>query len=168
MSTRKLSLRLYQEHRKAFLVYANRLTGDHAQAEDLVQEAWVLFEQQNKIEISAPVHYFKTIMRNLFRFSYRRQKLEKTRDTDFDNASRIIADLAPSPEQVADARWQVSKLLDQIEAMPPRQTAAIKMYYFEGLKLREIAAELNISVSFAQSLIADGIEACTNTRATGE
>lgn len=107
-------------------------------------------------------------MRNLFRFSYRRQKLEKTKDTDFDNASRMIADLAPSPEQVADARWQVSKLLDQIEAMPPRQTAAIKMYYFEGLKLREIAAELNISVSFAQSLIADGIEACTNTRATGE
>lgn len=166
MSSERVSHKLYRTHRTAFLAYAGRLTGDKQSAEDLVQDAWVLFEQRDGRDITSPVSYFKTIIRNLFQFSRRRTRLEKTEGTDFENASVCVADQAPSPEQVANVRWQMNRLLDVIDNMPPRQSTAIKMYYFEGLKLREIAAQLDLSVSYTQSLIAEGIEICSIIRET--
>ena len=166
MGAERVSHTLYKTHRAAFLAYAGRLTGDRQSAEDLVQDAWVLFEQCRTPEIAAPASYFKTIMRNLFQFSRKRTRLEGTHGTDFDSASASVADQAPSPEQVTNARRQMHRLLNVIDSMPPRQCAAIKMYYFDGLKLREIAAQLGLSVSFTQSLIAEGIELCSTIRET--
>lgn len=166
MGSKRVSHTLYQKHRRAFLTYAGRLTGDQQSAEDLVQDAWVLFAQCRTSDIVAPVSYFKAIMRNLFQFSRKRSRLEIIDGANFENASACVADPAPSPEQAANARRQINKMLDIIDSMPPRQCAAIKMYHFEGLKLREIADRLELSVSFTQNLIAEGIELCSLIRET--
>ncbi|TQL14996.1 RNA polymerase sigma-70 factor (ECF subfamily) [Zymomonas mobilis] len=166
MDSKRVSHRLYQTHRTAFLIYAGRLTGGPQNAEDLVQDAWIRFAQCRTPEITAPVSYFKTIMRNLFQFSRKRSQLEKIDNADFEHVCASVADPAPSPEQIANARQQMNKLLNIIDSMPIRQGAAIKMYHFEGLKLREIAARLELSVSFTQHLIADGVNLCSQIRET--
>ncbi|WP_349924593.1 sigma factor-like helix-turn-helix DNA-binding protein [Acetobacter pasteurianus] len=41
----------------------------------------------------------------------------------------------------------MNRVMDAIDAMPERQGKAIRMYHFDGMKLREIAQELDADFS---------------------
>ncbi|WP_264812359.1 RNA polymerase sigma factor, partial [Gluconacetobacter sacchari] len=83
-----------------------------------------------------------------------------TDGVDFDTVTEGMADNAASPEYAASARETLARVIAVIDAMPPRQACAFKLYYFEGLKLREIAARLDLSVPMVHRLIADGMTIC--------
>ncbi|WP_148300124.1 RNA polymerase sigma factor [Acetobacter papayae] len=142
------------------LSYASKLTGDRAEAEDLVQEAWCLTDGSPPESVASPFHYLRAVIRNLFvsNIRRRRRQAESTLNTDgFEQ--RLPAD-QPSPEEVVMARLEMEHLERLINAMPPRQATAVRMYHFENRKLKDIAAHLDISVSFAQALIASGLADC--------
>jgi len=57
---------LYAEHRVSLLNYATRLVGSRAQAEDLVQEAWMRLDGAAlESDVQRPLGYLYRIIRNL-------------------------------------------------------------------------------------------------------
>lgn len=160
MKAKLTSLQLYEAHRERLLSYANRLSGDHTLAEDIVQDTWLLFARQPVEQISAPLQYLRAIVRNLFITRLRRAASERTDGVDFDTATEGMMDNAASPEHEASARETLARVIAVIDAMPRRQAAAFKLYYFEGLKLREIAGHLDLSIPMVHRLIADGMAVC--------
>ncbi|MBO1324465.1 RNA polymerase sigma factor [Acetobacter sp. TBRC 12305] len=160
MKAKRTSLQLYEAHRERLLSYANRLSGDRTLAEDIVQDTWLLFARQPVEQIGAPFQYLRTIVRNLFITRLRRTRNEGTDGVDFDAATQDMADNAASPEAAASARETLARVVAAVDAMPPRQRDAFKLYYFEGLKLREIAMRLDLSIPMVHRLIADGMTIC--------
>lgn len=160
LPTDPLSHRLYKTHRKTLISYAGRVCGDKGLAEDLVHDAWLLFHRQNAAEITSPLSYLKTIIRNLSFDRRRRSTFESTTETPFEDTLEHVETAAASPEQDIAARQIMGKVMDAIDAMPERQNAAMRMYHFDGMKLREIAQKLDISIGLVHKLISDGMKIC--------
>src|SRR5690606_11414512 len=155
LSHDRIVLRLYRTHRETLVSYAGKLSGDRASAEDIVQDAWLLMDRKARDGIiREPLGYLRRIIRNLV-FAQARGARE-TAGAPEDMAD--VADDRPSAEAALMARQAMDRVLAAIDAMPPRQRAAIKMYHFEGMKLREIAERLGLSTSYTHRLIADGME----------
>lgn len=164
MSSDRLALHLYRAHRDALVSYAGKLSGDLVGAEDIVQDAWLLMERQtDRSEIREPLGYLRRIVRNLV-FAQVRKSRETTIQPD---AMREIADNRPSAETEVIARQSLALVLQTIEEMPERQRAAVRMYHFEDMKLREIADSLNLSVSYTHNLIVEGMKLCDRRRRKG-
>jgi RNA polymerase sigma-70 factor (ECF subfamily) len=169
LNRKRTSLELYQTHRASLLSYAARLSGDKTLAEDIVQDVWLLFSRQQIETIAAPLNYLRTMVRNLVITRARRQRVEGTAGTDFEAATAGIADGQVSPEESVASREAMQRIVDAIAAMPdPRQRQAIRMYHFEGMKLREIAAHLDLSLTRVHGLIEDGMVICDRVRQEGQ
>ena len=163
------SLELYQTHRASLLSYATRLSGDQAVAEDIVQDVWLLFSRQQIETIAAPLNYLRTMVRNLVITRGRRLALEATAGTDFEIATAGLADGQVSPEESAASRATMQRLVDAIEALPDeRQRQAIRMYHFEGRKLREVGTRLGLSMTRVHGLIEEGMVICDRVRKEGQ
>ena len=150
----------YTTHYGRLLVYARKLTGDRNTAEDLVQEAWCLLERHQPDSVDSPFRYLRSVVHNLFVSHLRRRKREAEVDVPPDTLSETIAADQPTPEEAVISRLEMEHLATIIDTMPPRQAMALRLYHFENRKLREIAAELGVSISFAQALIAKGLATC--------
>ncbi|MFT8723735.1 MAG: RNA polymerase sigma factor [Acetobacter malorum] len=168
MKTKQALSDLYEAHRSGLLSYARQLSGDSVLAEDIVHDAWVLFAKQPTQAISSPASYLRTIVRNLLLTRGRRAKIERVSDADFDVVSATVADETSSPEDVVAAREIMTCVMDALDALPKRQSDAIRMYHFEGMKLREVAAALDVSISMAHTLITEGLAICNRVRKEGQ
>lgn len=149
-------------HRVALVNYATGIVGDPAHAEDVVQEAWLRFgAATDKRHLQEPVGYLYRIVRNLAIDSYRR-RMRETRNADAgpEDAIRNAADDAPSPEAATVARDELRLLAEAMAELPERTRIALEMRRFGGCKLREIADHLDISVTTAYEIIAEGIAHC--------
>lgn len=163
------ALRLYRSHRAVLVDYADRLMGDRANAEDIVQDAWLLFDRRpDSTVVRDSVGYLKRIVRNLAIDQLRRHARGAVHGGDqLEIAARTVPDDAPRIDVQIEARDEMRRVMEVIEAMPERQRQAITMYHFEGLKLREIADRLGVSRSLAHRLIAEGMEICDEIRGAG-
>lgn len=154
--------RLYRTHHYSLVRYASRLSRDRSWAEDIVHDAWLRLDRQtHTTAIEEPLAYVRSIIRNLIFAKARRPAIETAVAAE---DIRELADDRPSVEAQLIARQTMELVLDAIDAMPERQQAAIKMYYFDGLKLREAAERLGLSVSHTHSLIVDGMKICNRRR----
>jgi len=153
---------LFVEHRSTLVKYATGLVGSHAQAEDLVQEAWLRFEEAARRQVlSEPLHYLFRIVRNLALDGKRRQNVE---DRLFrTNAEEVVAALPdpyPSADVVATDKDNIRRLQEAILELPPRTRTAFEMHRIQGRTLREIAVALKISVPLAHILVMEGLQFC--------
>lgn len=99
-------LALFMAHRGELVNYANGIVGDRAQAEDVVQEAWLRFGAVAEHRpLEEPVGYLYRIVRNLALDGRRRtSREERVIAIGVDIADRDIAADQPSPEAIAEAR----------------------------------------------------------------
>ena len=166
MKPERVAVSLYKTHRDSLVAYAGKLSGDPIGAEDIVQDAWLLLDNQLASKpIREPLGYLKRIVRNLVFAQVRRRHRDRTADReDPDNVMARLADEAPSAEAVLMARDELGLLMEVVNALPERQIAAFKMYHFEGMKLREIAQRLGISTSLAHLLVRETIQLCDERR----
>lgn len=137
-------------------------------AEDIVQDAWLLFARQSAGTIVSPGSYLRTIVRNLLMTRARRAKIERMSEADFDVVTATVADEAVSPEETAAARETMMRVMDALDALPERQAEAIRLYHFEGMKLREVAAVLGVSIPMVHGLITEGLAICNRIRKEGQ
>ena len=150
-------------HRGALVDYASGIVGDRAQAEDLVQEAWLRFDKATRQRpLEQPIGYLYRIVRNLAFDGRRRAARESQVVTGgaFEAASGTSADEAPNPERVALYKDELELVMEAIEELPERTRIALEMHRFGGCKLKEIAAFLDISVALAHVLVAEGVQHC--------
>jgi RNA polymerase sigma-70 factor (sigma-E family) len=140
----------YSEHAQSVMRLAYSITGNHASAEELVQEAFVrVFGRPRSIskrhEVSAYLH--RTVI-NLARSRWRKQRLENISTPDqLESIDRV------RPPDVATQDFIFRALL----TLPVRQRAAIYLRYYEDLSEVDIAERLNCSVAAARSLTHRGL-----------
>lgn len=150
---------MYVEHRSSLVVYATSLLGSRALAEDIVQEAWLRFDQAARTRgVREPTSYLYRIVRNLALDA--RRTAARLGRWEEETARAESEASAPSPEQVAGDRAELRLLLEALEELPQRTRIAFGMHRLGGYKLREIAAHLGISLALTQNLVTDGLDHC--------
>jgi len=155
-------LSLYMTHRGELVNYAATITGDRAAAEDIVQEAWTRIGAVARARsLEEPAGYLYRIVRNLALDGLRRRSFEQRHFVEGaeDEAARMPSE-APTPEAAAVSNDELRIVLEVLESLPERMRIAVEMHRLGGARLKDIAASLNISVTAAHELVAEGVERC--------
>ena len=141
---------LYERHAPSAVRLAYLLTGDHALAQDLVQEAFVrLYGRFRDLrDPNAFPAYLRATVVNLSRSYFRRRRVERA------YAERQRASSNPGPSDVG-VRYE---MWEALQDLPPRQRAAIVLRYYEDLTEAEIADVLRCAVGTVKSLVHRGLE----------
>ncbi|MGC4250874.1 MAG: sigma-70 family RNA polymerase sigma factor [Sphingobium sp.] len=159
----RVALHLYETQRASLVGYAARLLGDRSRAEDIVQDAWLIFDQlPDQQAVRDPVAYLRRTVRNLSLNALRRLgQYQQIAGADVDDA-RLIVDQTPSAEDQAIARQSLNRFMERLAMLPERQRTAIRMHRLEGRKMREIADLFGVSIPMVHNLISDGLVKCAD------
>lgn len=127
-----------------------RLTGNRADAEDVVQEAFCrLWQHAPRFEPRASVStWFLTIVRNLCMDRFRRE-VERADPSVLDD----LVDPAATPEQHWLAGVRSARLHDALERLPARQRSALMMWAWEECDIAAIARELGLAENAVHQLL---------------
>lgn len=156
------TLQVFVIARTDLLRYAAKLTGDSAEADDVVQEAWLRFRAATDARVLVePNGYLFRIVHNLALDRHRRRAREnQIFASDATVAATFVPSDEPSQQMRLEAKDELVMLYKAMAKLPKRTRRAFEMHRFEDMKLVEIAAELGISKSLAQELVMDGVEHC--------
>ncbi|MFT8932197.1 MAG: sigma-70 family RNA polymerase sigma factor [Acetobacter syzygii] len=165
LDSEKDNLSLFVQNRKRLVDYATTVTGTTTQSEDIVQEAWVRFSTVSQADpnfVREPLRYLFRIVRNIA-LDGRRAHISRSRYVISDNGSEtthLQPDERAVPEVEILHRQQLAIVRDALAELPERTRIAVELHRLEGLKTREVAARLGISVTRAHTLIAEGVAHC--------
>lgn len=131
---------LFEEHGRAMLAYATRLTGDRAMAEDVVQEALVRAwrHPDSLVNGKGSVRgWLLTVVRNLITDQVRARRARP-------------AEVAESPTTVAVERDHADRVVDSmvvlaaLDRLPAEHREVIEQMYLQGRTVNETAETLGI------------------------
>lgn len=153
---------LFVENRRSLVDYAAGIVGSRAQAEDVVQEAWLRFDEVSRQRLlNEPLSYLYRIVRNLALDGRRKQAREaRWLVPGAESQADRVAEDRPSPEAEAVGKGELRAVRAAMLELPERTRIALEMHRFGGATLRDIADYLDISVGLAHSLVVDGLEHC--------
>ena len=137
---------LFDTHYRQLCRLAYVLLGDGAQAEDVVQEAFLrTFTGLGRIrDRSRADAYLRRCVVNLSRSRLRRRSAEG-RSNEAVHRDRRDATVGGSTDL---------DIVHAVRALPPRQRAAVVLFYFADLPETEVAATLGCSVGTVKSQLA--------------
>lgn len=156
------SLSIFLVHRARLIDYAKRIIGDHAGAEDVVQEAYLRFHSAaTSRPFDEPAAYLYRIVRNLALDGYRKHTREALHVVPASSRQADGApDQQPSPEVRAAGRSDLAALRLALAELSPPARLALHLHRIEGRTVREVAERLGMSVGSAHALIRDSLELC--------
>lgn len=160
MPQSKVIAQLLEERRDEMVKYAGAVSGDDANAEDLVQEAWLRCERAAKSQpLVEPARMLWRILRNLSIDRGRRIAIQGRTFVAGQEATQWegLADDQPSVEDMLIAREELALIQRVMDSLDPRTRSAFEMHRFEGAKLREIAERLGVSITTAHGLVAEAM-----------
>lgn len=142
-SYRKLVVQLYA------------ITGDHDEAEDLVQEAFVKAVSSGRrfLRVDNKEAWLRTTAINAHRSRWRKKR----------NGRRAL-DRLPRPRDPAALEEHV-EIINALRALPEQQRHAVALYYLADLPVGAIAAELGVPEGTVKSRLGRGREALANSLA---
>ena len=140
---------LARRHAGRALALARRILRNEALAEEVVQDALL------RVWINAPRWRPEAAFRTwLYRIVVNLCLNARRRASDLPLAAADhVADAAPAADVQLEARERDRRLAAAVDALPPRQRAAITLTYQEGLGNAEVAAVLDTSVSGVETLL---------------
>ena len=144
--TTDLLASLFDAHYRSLCRLAYVLLGDPAHAEDVVQEAFLrMFTGIGRLRDRGRADaYLRRSVVNLSRSRLRRRSVEGR-----GNAAAHRADRRESPMGGSDL-----DLLEAVRALPPRQRAAVALFYYADLPESEVASTLGCSIGTVKSQLA--------------
>jgi RNA polymerase sigma-70 factor (sigma-E family) len=143
---------LYARHVPDAIGFAYLLTGDRAQAEDLVHEAFVRVVGRLR-HLRQPEAFDPYLLRtvvNLHTSGLRRLRVERVYLER--ERRRPVRQVGPPDLADRDELWRA------LDHLPPRQRAAIVLRYYEDLSERDTSEILGCSVAAVKSLTARALE----------
>jgi RNA polymerase sigma factor (sigma-70 family) len=162
VSEHSQKLELYLAHRKALVEYASPIVGCRSKAEDVVQEAWLRFNQATaqRTPLAQPVGYLYRIVRNLAFDLNRRLTLENRHPASEAQLEDLPSE-NPSPECEALYCDELQQLENALARLPERSRQAFVMHRLHGMTFKDIAQHLGISLSLAHQLVRDALTYCS-------
>lgn len=141
---KKAAIELVELRGPRLLLHATRLLGNHDEAQDAVQDAWIdIFKGLKSLRSDAafPVWALRIVTRKC-------AALIKGKQRD----RSLAAALTPEIPQLVEPPPGVSRDLAQaIAALPPAQAATVALFYLEDLSLTEVSIALDIPVGTVKS-----------------
>jgi RNA polymerase sigma-70 factor (ECF subfamily) len=134
---------LFQIYYRPLCVFVSRMLQDDAEAEEVVQDFFVkLWERRDRIEIETSVkNYFFRSVKNL---SLNRIKHEQIR---LKHAQHVVADSETNDYDDHFIEVDLAQAIEKsISELPVKRREIFRLSREEGLKYREIAEKMNISV----------------------
>lgn len=169
MPETKKALKLFLAHRVSLIRYAKEVTGDTADPEDVVQDAWLRLRAiALKQPLAEPMGYFRMIVRNIALDRRRRQRVEaRIFEPENDAETLLVPATTATPEAAALASEELAFTRLALEEMPEAMRVAVEMHRLDGRKLKDIAAFLKVSTTTAHKLVSEGIERCRERSGRG-
>ncbi|MEU1181888.1 sigma-70 family RNA polymerase sigma factor [Streptomyces sp. NPDC005820] len=131
---------LYEEHGRALLAYAQRLTGDHAAAEDVVQETLIRAWKHPDALVNGKGSvrgWLLTVARNIITDRYRAKAARPTEVAEFAAATPVERDHA-------DAVVDSMLVMEALDRLSPDHRSVLEEIYFQGRSVAEAAKALGI------------------------
>lgn len=145
---------LFGRYYRSLVIYADHFLHDRYMAEDLVQEFFVrLWEDSylSKVPESGLASYLFTSVRNAcLTFQTKKDVLKH-----FEELSGVEVP-AEVFMPVEDERME--RIMQEIERLPERSRQVLECIMFRGLKYKETAIEMNISVNTVKFLLKEAIK----------
>lgn len=114
------------------------------EADDVIQEAWVILATIDRTTVRFPRRLFFVIARNIVLQHYRRARI-----VSFSSLADITEDCAaddgPDPEQRVSARKELEFLNRVISELPPRCRTIFTLHRIHGYSHKECAEQLDLS-----------------------
>lgn len=155
---------LYADHRGELVGYAGRILGDVGRAEEVVQEAFIRFAASaESAVIEEPLAYLYRTVRNLCLDTKRGVERDRRRDLLLADALGDLDGLretGTTPEAAAVSRQELRRLQEAMAELPDRMRRALELHRFAELPVKQVAAELGVSVGTAHGLIVQALEHC--------
>ena len=138
---------LYHQFYKKLLQFAFVLTRNKEVAEELVEDVFIKFwkNRKNAENIGNVKVYLYSATKNTC-LNYLSSKAHQNITQPFDAFNIELANPL-SPEQILIYRETYTKIKSAIETLPPRCKMIFKLIREDGLKYKEVAEILNLSVS---------------------
>lgn len=149
---------LYQQHQSWLYHWLFRKLGCSEHAADLAHDTWIrLLKQDNVIFIQQPRPYLATIAKGLMIDCLRRYRIEQSY---LDALKDYPEQDAPSPETQYLIVETLMRLDQALSALPSPAKQAFLMSRLEGKKYKDIAKQLDLSVSSVEKYIAKALLTC--------
>ena len=135
-----------------------RLASEH-DAEDLAQEACLKFlvEWQRRDDIRNPQAYLQQIAHNLLYVHYSKKANQST-DNGVD-CDALVAN-EPSLEDRANDSMRLALVNRVWNELSPKCQQALRLRWREGLKVAEIAEQMNLSTAMVKKYLAQALALC--------
>lgn len=155
--------KLFHTYYGHLCVFASQILLDNQSAEEIVQDFFVkIWEKRHQLSIDSSVkNYFYRSVKNLCLNFIQHNK------TKLRHAQTVLSE-AKSNQQKDDGFFEIDlayKIEESIQSLPKKRQEIFRMSREEGLKYREIAEKLNISIktvetqiSFALSTLRDKLK----------
>jgi RNA polymerase sigma factor (sigma-70 family) len=138
------------------LARIRRRTRSDQDAEDLLHSAWLrLFAYRAENEVREPVAFLVQTAARLSVDRYRQNK--RFRAEPLESYGATLEDDRPLQDEVLAARQRLRRVKAGLERLPPRTREIFVMHKVEGMKLREIAAQLGITQSAVEKHVAKAV-----------
>jgi RNA polymerase sigma-70 factor (ECF subfamily) len=145
------------DHASSLRTLARRLVADEADAQDLIQETWLEALRRPPEGVERMRGWLVVVLRRKWSRTLRRRRARREREK--------IAIKAGGPADRADLvldelqRRSLRRALEgMIESLPAKQAHAIRLHYFEGLSIQEIALGQGVADSTVRTWLHRGIE----------
>jgi RNA polymerase sigma-70 factor, ECF subfamily len=154
--TRELVMPLYRA--------ARALTGNGADAEDLVHDAYVkaflAFREGEFNSVDSCRAWLFRIMINTYRDQYRRQsrrpEVELVVSAEDGSGNEPWATNTPGPDLLVEAGFLREAIREVVNSLPPEVRIVVVLFFIEGMKYREIADIASCPIGTVMSRLARG------------
>lgn len=138
-------------HERDLRLWLQRRFVSAGDVEDIVQECYCSLAQLSDVShIEVPRAYLFATARNLAQRQRKRATVVRLEPLSGIAPEELQSDL-PSPERVANARQQVSRLNDALISLSERARRIFILRKVEGLSQKEIAAMLGVSEAVVEN-----------------
>jgi RNA polymerase sigma-70 factor, ECF subfamily len=141
----------FNTYKRAVFTTALAITRDPFLAEEVLQDCFVkAYRVRERLDSNrSPLPWLQRVAINLCysRVARRKQIVEPITSL----ITNLVIDLAARPDQVVESREVLAVLQRGIDALPPKQQAAIILYYLHGYSLAEAAEIADCNVGTMKS-----------------
>lgn len=149
---------LYTDHHAWLCSLLRRKLGNSVDAADLAHDVYVQLMKKGHVPSADESRCHLTqIARGLVIDLYRRRHVENGHRETLVQQSEPLVPCEESRALVVEALGQVEAVL---HSQPPKAREAVLLCKLQGIGYRDIAAELQVSVSSVEKYIAAGLKAC--------
>jgi len=143
--------RVFRQYYTPLNLYAFSITGQKEAAEEIIQDTfYMLWKDREKIQILLSFHsyLYKTVKNRSLQYLEHLNVREQHRDYILKQSG---ATAASSPDELLEYKELENILSQTIQKLPERRRQIFRMHRMDGIKYKDIAKKLSISVKTVEA-----------------